>query len=329
LAVTRRLAQHYFRASFIEQQPEIMAADEPVIFAANHSGMNFPWDCFVLFEHLRRTQEGRRDIRPISAPMLLNQRLLSPFAIPCTWNYFTAPATMENLEKLVRGGGSVLINPEGVAGIGKGFNRRYELQRFSSSYIRMSLKYGRPIVPVSVVNGEYLNPLAYSFRWINRLANKIGLPFLPVGPTLLLCAIFPFVAYVALPARLRYVFGKAIRPEDLTSKNYEELTETEIRALNLKVKDLMQKHLDESVAEHGRRRFALGPGLLALFPLTWPFLFHRAYLGDKASAWSGFKALATCLALLLPVLGWPALIFAFAFAKKTELVETETVQEAA
>ncbi len=339
LGVVRYLADHYFRARFFHEPEGSVAPNAPVIYAANHSGMNFPWDCFVLFEHLLRTQDGHRTVRPLSAPMLLNQRLLSPFVLPCTWNFFSAPATMEEFEKLMVQNASVLINPEGVGGIGKGFNHRYELQRFSSSFIRMSLKYKRPIVPVSVVNGEYLNPLAYSFRWLNRLANKIGLPFLPVGPTLLLCAVFPVIAYIALPARLRYVFGKPILPENLTAKRYEDLSKAEINAITLRVKSMMQAHLDECVTEHGKRPFALTEFMkvmskmssraLFMLPLTWPFLFHRAYHGENLDARRGIKTLLTCLALLLPVMGWPVLFFFFAFAKETEVVETKSVREAA
>ncbi|MBK8396424.1 MAG: 1-acyl-sn-glycerol-3-phosphate acyltransferase [Leptospiraceae bacterium] len=68
-------------------------------------------------------------------------------------------ATLDNFDSMMKlKESNVLIFPEGIAGIGKGFDKRYQLQQFSSSFIRMAIKYKTDIIPVSVVNGEYINP---------------------------------------------------------------------------------------------------------------------------------------------------------------------------
>ena len=72
---------------------------------------------------------------------------------------------------------NILIYPEGVPGIGKGFNNKYQLQRFSTSFIRMAIKYKTDIIPISTINAEYINPWSYNIGWITKLVNKIGMPF--------------------------------------------------------------------------------------------------------------------------------------------------------
>lgn len=322
MSFVRFLSDHYFRTRVINEDDALETGRAPVIFAANHSGMNFPWDCFVLLEELRRRTEGRHVIRPLSAPVLLKNPLMSPFALPQSWNHFSAPATMASFESIVARGHSVMINPEGIAGIGKGFNKRYRLQAFSSSFVRMCLKYDRPLVPISVVNGEYLNPFAYSFGWLNRLVARFGIPFLPIGPTVPLFAIFPVCAYIALPARLRIVIGKRLRLKDFTDKAYDDLSREEIRAITERIRAHMQEHLDRAVHEHGAQPFApvelwrsvraLGRDAWKLFPLTWSFQVHRLLLGDEIPPREGLYALGICAALCAPVIGWPALLLLLA-----------------
>ncbi|MGZ3723781.1 MAG: 1-acyl-sn-glycerol-3-phosphate acyltransferase, partial [Bdellovibrionales bacterium] len=282
MQLTRFFADNYFRSVVIEEYEKLTDLNEPVILASNHSGMSFPWDNFVLFDLLLERCEGRLSITGLLAPILLDNPLLSPFALPDASYFFSAPATMKNFEELMQKRASVFINPEGIAGIGKGFNHRYELQPFSSSFIRMCIKYDRPLIPISIVNGEYLNPYAYSSRTLNKVLNLIGMPFLPLGPTIILCAIFPFVAYIALPARLHYVIGRRIDVKKMAAKPYEQMSVEEIKALTEQVRQIMQTNLDASVEKYGKvpygwRSFLssfrkLGWKSVALIPITWPFM---------------------------------------------------------
>lgn len=328
LKLVNFFSENYFRTRFFSAEPEVAESNEPVIFAGNHSGMSFPWDNFVLFDHLLSHYSSRRQIRGLMSPMMIGKRLLSPFAMHTRWNYFSEPATMKDFNELAGQGYSILINPEGLAGIGKGFNRRYQLQKMSTSFVRMSIKYNRAIVPVSVVNGEYLNPYAYSSRIVNRAANAIGLPFLPIGFTILLALLIPLAFYIALPARLRYVFGKRIYASQFTSKRYEELTDTEVREIAGKIHAQMQENLNHAVAEHGTPAFgwmelfarakSLGARTLGLVPLTWPFLAHRAFLGERYSLTDAAISTVTCLAMCVPLLGWPLVLLTITVARLFE-----------
>lgn len=317
LKFVRLQRENYFRAQFIETEPALAQSGEPLIFAANHSGMNFPWDDFVLFDYLMERYRAHRQLRILVWPGMMRMRFFSPFAMNPRWNYFSEEATMKTFEELMVEKYSVVLNPEGLGGIGKGFQNRYQLQKMSSSFVRMSLKYNRAIVPVSIVNGEYLNPFAYSFSWLNRLVKPTGLPFLPVGPTLLLL-LFPMAAYISLPARLRYVLGARIYASDFTEKSYDEVSDEEVREITLKIQALMQARLDKAVENYGQVKFgwgeffgrirALGSKSWALFPLTWGFQAHRAYLGENYNFKSALFSFAICSALSLPVVGWPLLI---------------------
>ena len=58
--------------------------------------------------------------------------------------------TFDNFERLLARGERVIYYPEGVRGIGKGFHRRYELQRFHTSFITLAATLSIvPDVPVA------------------------------------------------------------------------------------------------------------------------------------------------------------------------------------
>ena len=159
---------------------------------------------------------------------------------------------------MASGESDVLIYPEGVPGIAKGFNNKYQLQRFSSSFVRMAIKHQTDIIPISTVNAEYINPWTYASMTVNRLMNKISIPFLPLGPILLPLLFFPWMFYFGFPAKLTYVVGRRIKPHEWVSKPFEEITLDEFRAIAEKVRGLMQEDLDAAVQKYGQTLQANG-----------------------------------------------------------------------
>ena len=148
-----------------------------------------------------------------------------------------------------------MLYPEGVPGIGKGFNNRYRLQRLATSMLRLSLQHDTDIVPYYCINGEYLNPYAYSWKWLDRQTAKIGIPFLPLTLLLLLVLVQPWAFYLALPAQLTFVMGTRIRPRALTTKPAADLSRDELLALSETVRQQMQAEMDAAVAAHGQRPY--------------------------------------------------------------------------
>ena len=205
--VVKYLSDYYFRSTFIgfENLPRRNNPEVPLIFTSNHSGMAFPWDGIMLTSGLFEMLDyGPDSMRPLTSPMLSESILMNPYLYENLWKIVgSVDATFLNFETMMlQNEHNLLIYPEGVPGIAKGFNRRYKLQRFSSSFITMSIKYKTDIVPILTVNGEYINAYAYRSGWLNKLVNKIGIPFFPVGLISLFIPLQPWIFYMGFPAKL-------------------------------------------------------------------------------------------------------------------------------
>jgi 1-acyl-sn-glycerol-3-phosphate acyltransferase len=333
--VFHKINQVYFRAKFIgfDEYPEPMENNKPLIFAGNHSGMAFPWDAMIFgagLYHITK-KDGRSSIRPLTAPMLSETYLMNPYMIPFMWKRAGGiDATSLNFETLMYfNEADLLIYPEGVPGIGKGFDKRYQLQRFSSSFIRMSLKHKTDVIPVATVNAEYINPYSYRSKIVDKIVQKIGIPNLPIGLLTILVVFQPWAFYFALPANLTYVRGKRIKPYEMTDKDFEDLTPEELRVITEKVRIEMQSQLTEAVAKHGQSPYKWGElfkaqlkniGRFWFFsPPFWSFLFSeherqfKRFKEDKTPVNMDFGFFGFLLILLrhafsffyfLPIIGW-------------------------
>lgn len=332
------LDKYYFRAKMVgfDTMPHTENPDTPLIYAGNHSGMAFPWDALVFASTIFRRQnyDEKHPVRALVAPALSRMRALHPFFIDNFWHRIGGvDATLDNFDELSnRKHQAVVVYPEGIAGIGKGFDRRYQLQRFSNSMLRMALKYRTDIVPVLTVNGEYINPYGYKVDIINQIAQKIGIPFVPVGPLSTLISFFPWSFYFGLPARLTYVRGRTVRIDELTDQTYDQITQKEMNRLRGVVQDHFQKELSEAVEIHGKDPYALEEitelwwenrdKISYILPTGWPLLFHeheRLFLEakEKTSVHMDHSNGAYMAALIknpdvlayhLPGIGWPALL---------------------
>jgi len=291
--VLEPIEKFYFRARFEgfegDDFPHNPYPDRPLIFVSNHSGMAFPWDAIIFASGLLRRNKFdlAKAARPLVSPMLANSRLMSPFLIGDFWRRMGGiDATFLNFETLMRHGlTNVLIYPEGIDGIGKGFNHRYELQRLSTSTLRMSLKHKADIIPFATVNAEYIHPYSYSFQRINEFVRQFSIPFLPISPLALLVPFQPWLFYFALPAKMVSVRGPRIRPYELLQKPIEEVTEEELYRLRDQIHLKMQSKLDQAVVRYGREPYDWGEfffnlanhfdKLLFFLPPAWPYLFRE------------------------------------------------------
>ena len=326
------LDDHYFRSRFIgfDKFPERNNPDVPLIFASNHSGMAFPWDGIILAAGVYEMFDyGPDSIRPLASPMLSESVLMNPYLYQNLWKIVgSVDASFLNFETMMhQNEHNLLIYPEGVPGIGKGFNRRYQFQRFSSSFITMSIKYKTDIVPILTVNGEFINPYAYRSRWLNELVNKIGVPFLPVGFISLLIPIQPWVFYMGFPAKLTYVLGQPIKPHEMTDKSIDQISYHELVEIKDKVQAEMQQQLIDAAKKYGKRPFQFREFISLTFnnlgklpysmPFGWPLLFEHFSLQWKKNKnidkplklgfLSSLKVIFRSPKLIffyLPILGW-------------------------
>lgn len=328
------LLQRYFRPQLVgfDEMPERNDPERPLIYACNHSGMAFPWDAIIFGAMLmhKHDYDLSKLFRPLAAPLLSASNLMNPFLLRDLWKRVGAvDATGLNFETMMhQSEANLLIYPEGVPGIGKGFNRRYQLQLFSTSMIRMAIKYRTDIVGISCVNGEYINPLSYTSRRLNRLVQKIGVPYLPVALQTPLLLIQPWLFYYSFPAKLTYVLGNRYRPYELVGdKPWEQVTMDDVRRVRDQIQADMQRELNQAVQDYGQKPYRWRELLVNLArhwrdlpywtPIGWPALFtefNRIYertgrpprrvIRGWFRFWMIIYRNPIVIAYFLPVLGW-------------------------
>jgi 1-acyl-sn-glycerol-3-phosphate acyltransferase len=284
------MSDTWFRARIIgaEHVPET----GPVILAANHSGNAFPYDAIVLDSLLWRLggMGAGAKWRTVYEYGLSLRWWMRPFGVANFWRRGGGvDMTFDNFDRLLARGDRVLYFPEGVPGIGKGFNHRYELQRFSTSFLLLAARHQVPVCPVHIVNAEWVHPFGYTFKPIDWLfAHVFGVPFLPL-PIGLLAIVFPWIWYLAFPARLVIVVGKpldvtgALQAEGVTS--LDDPDRGALRKAARRVRMHVQAELDAAVRAHGNTRYGFGslwralraarPHALRATPLGWPVAFIR------------------------------------------------------
>ena len=329
----------FFRSVFVgfDEPIERNNLDHPVILASNHSGMAFPWDAMAFGSGLLRRMDydDSKVCRVLISPALSYIPIMSPYLMRGLWKKIGGvDATYLNFETMMQyPDANILVYPEGIPGIGKGWNRRYQLQHFATSFVRMSLKYKTDIVPIATVNGENINPNTYSFKWVNNLSKKISIPFIPVGLLLVLLPLQPWLFYYSWPAKLTYVRGKRISPYKWINKPYEAISTVEIKDICSRVQAQMQAELNEAVAQHGRQPYRFGEHLRKAWqqrrmfpfylPWGWLFLFHefmrlwnKRKSDEEISIKFGFGSLFMMMLknpftifYFLPIIGWLPIIW--------------------
>ncbi len=276
---------HYFRPVLFGR--EHLPADGPVVLAANHSGNAFPYDA-IIFDaaHWRDTNfDPAQKLRAVYEKELSYTWWMRPFGLDNFWRRGGGVDMLfDNFDRLLARGERVLYFPEGVPGIGKGFNNRYRLQRFSTSFVLLAARHRAPVIPLYMINAEWINPYGYVFPPLDRLMQRLfGVPFLPL-PAGLLGIVFPWIWYLAFPARTIFVMGP---PLDMRAYLAEAgLTDLDtpdrptLQRVAERVRQEMQQSLDQLVGIHGRRPY------------------------DGGHFWSGLRKAWGKLRWVLPT-GWP------------------------
>jgi 1-acyl-sn-glycerol-3-phosphate acyltransferase len=325
----------YFRAEIrgIENVPLRKEGEPPRIFYSNHSGMSFPWDAIV-FNSIYWEKTGyhaKRQIRAMVAPILSASKVMNPYLLEKIWKRMGGvDATLENFEGLMRhADGDILIYPEGVPGIGKGFDRKYEIQQFSTSFLRMAIQYKAQIIPYYTINAEYCHPYSYRNDDLNTLVQKLGIPMIPLSPITALVPIAPFLFYLSFPVKMQFIIGKPITVhERFGDRDINSIKRQEIIQLRDELQSDYQNEINRLVGIYGNDPFEVSsllgelqkkPELAATFsPAAWPFLMTHAYRvffenqkEIKKFDLPGFLEImmmnADVLPFITPLLGWPLL----------------------
>lgn len=283
------LIDHYFRAEFINDHK--IPEEGPAILACNHSGNAFPHDGIILNAKLWRKsdEEQQHYIRSMYSPKLAKTWWMRAFTIDDFWRKCGAvDQTFSNFDRLLKRKERLIYYPEGVPGIGKGFNRRYQLQHFHSSFVVLAARHNVPVIPVYVINAEWVNPANITYKTLDRISDKLlNIPFFPI-PNVFLAGLFPFIFYLSFPCKLYYKFGDRIDIRELVAKeggdpeNPDFETATKVAE---RVRGHMQEELDQAVNQYGQKPYDL-PSLKTqlaenkgkrkrILPTGWPVAFLR------------------------------------------------------
>lgn len=196
LAAAALLYRVYFRtqAFGLEQLPP-----GRTLIVANHSGQ-LPLDGMMIGTALLLDADPPRLPRSMVERWSAKLPFVSTF-LPRAGQVVGSP---DNARRLLEREETLVVFPEGAAGIAKPFEKRYQLESFGPGFVRLALETGTPIVPTAVIGAEeqYI-----SVANLRPLARLLGMPSFPVVPQCLVTGLLP------LPTRYRLHFGTPLRLE--------------------------------------------------------------------------------------------------------------------
>ncbi len=216
------LYKNYFR---VQTHGVTQVPAGKVMLISNHSGQ-LPLDAAMIAMSLLVEGEPPRVVRAMVekwAPTL-------PFVAPFFARIGQVVGTPENCRRLLAAGETIMVFPEGVRGLNKTYDKRYQLQEFGTGFMRLALETQTPIVPVAVVGAEEQAPAFFDFKAAARL---IGFPSLPITPTLV---------PLPLPVKYHLWFGEPMRFLGRPDDDDAEL-EGKVREVKERIAGLLQHGL--------------------------------------------------------------------------------------
>src|SRR5438270_11819565 len=156
VAASLKLYKNWFRVQThgIERVPA-----GKVLLVANHSGQ-LPLDAAMIGVSMIAEAEPPRVCRA----MVEKWAATRPFVSPVFALIRQLVGTPENCRRLLMGGETIMVFPEGTRGLNKTFDKRYQLQEFGLGFMRLALETSTPIVPVGVVGAEEQAPAFFDWR---------------------------------------------------------------------------------------------------------------------------------------------------------------------
>lgn len=168
-----------------------------VLIIANHSGQ-IPLDAVIIGLSMIMDSPNPR------FPRSMVERFISTMPFLSVWfpRVGQVLGTPENAKRLLENDEALVVFPEGVKGIAKTFDQRYQLAPFGQGFMRLALETKSPIVPVAVIGAEEQYPSIANFK---GFATLLGFPALPIIPQLFAGMMLP------LPTKYRIYFGEPLR----------------------------------------------------------------------------------------------------------------------
>lgn len=219
------LYRKYFRVQVhgLENVP----TEGRVVLVSNHSGQ-LPFDAAMIEVACLIELDPPRAVRALVERWVPTLPFVSTFMARCG----QIVGTPENCRRLLAADEAILVFPEGVRGLNKPFQQRYQLQRFGPGFLRLALESGAPVVPIGVVGAEEQAPALFDLK---PLAKLLSFPAFPITPTIL---------PLPLPARYHLHFGAPLRFQGSPDEEDEAL-ERKVAEVEGAVRALLARGLAE------------------------------------------------------------------------------------
>jgi 1-acyl-sn-glycerol-3-phosphate acyltransferase len=201
--------------------------EQPYMLVSNHSGQ-IPIDGILV------TIAMAYDIAPPRLLRSMVERFLAgmPFLGDLTAKTGSILGDRNNCRYLLQNGESILVFPEGVRGVSKNTTDFYNLQQFSSGFLRLALEGQVPILPIAVIGAEEMFPFVYHLKPIAKLFNLPALPLM--------------TNYVPLPSPVDIHIGEPYYlPEGLSPEAPEKEIREHVYQIEKRVKVLINHGLKE------------------------------------------------------------------------------------
>jgi 1-acyl-sn-glycerol-3-phosphate acyltransferase len=169
-----------------------------VLLVANHSGQ-VPIDAAIVGSSMFFDSNPPRVVRA----MVDRWAATLPFVSVFFNRIGQVVGAPENARRLLEMGEALLAFPEGIRGISKPFERRYQLEPFGLGFMRLAIETDTPIVPVAVIGAEEQYVSLGNIKWAARL---LDIPVFPLVPQM-----FVPGAQMPLPTKYRVHFGEPMR----------------------------------------------------------------------------------------------------------------------
>jgi 1-acyl-sn-glycerol-3-phosphate acyltransferase len=194
-SLARRLFGPFYRRWFRVEWEALhhVPATGGALLVANHAG-GIPTDAPVIMHGIE--EERGRPVYVLAEHILRSLPVISTgFSRVGGVN-----AHPDNAYRLLREEGQlVLVFPEGTKATGKPMWDRYRLRRFGrGGFVELAMRAGVPVVPIAVVGSEEAMPVLAS---LPRVARRLGVPYVPITPQMLVLG--PLGALAFLPAKFR------------------------------------------------------------------------------------------------------------------------------
>ncbi len=233
------IVKHYFRAEL--HNPENLPRSGPLIVALNHAGMCFPWDFMALA--LLLTEQHPWFVQPLAHPLFFDHPWLN-WWLPQGWAIALGGvrADAESFEAAIAQKAVILYAPESWRGLAKGWRQRYKLATFDTSFVRLSLQYRVPILPVVCIGSERLHPFAFNVQWLARLAH---MPMFPISPLIPVFMLFPSMGVWVARSRLQYYIQPLWQPWESLSIEEQRPRQTTLYRLAQELRSQLQRSINQ------------------------------------------------------------------------------------